>query len=95
MTKNNNCLKNLSQTLIDLDGGECGFINIWRLGKSSSKRHCTVGEWLSKPENQSGTWLIDPKWSTAIGPISVVWNDVNKNWELFSIKLNEHLYLRS
>ncbi len=33
----------------------------------------TVGEFLSKEENQSGEWLIDGGWGSPPGPIKVRW----------------------
>lgn len=39
----------------------------------------TVGEFLSDPANQSGTWLIDGGWGGPPGPIHVRWN--GEYWE--------------
>ena len=77
-----NPLRNLSPTLIGEDGGGFGFVCIWRDGDhGDSARKCTVGEWLSRPENKSGTWLIDGGWGGPPGPIHVRWNEVEQAWD--------------
>ena len=83
-----NCLRNLSAALIAEEG--LGFVCIWRLGEHNIAT-CngvgagmgTVGLWLSGPDHQSGTWLIDGGWGGPPGavPIHVRWNDVEKAWE--------------
>lgn len=55
-------------------------VAIWRLGKNGTYTDLTVGEFLSKPENQSGTWFIDGGWGGPPGPIVVDWDDENKCW---------------
>jgi hypothetical protein len=73
-------LGQLPESLIAEDGGGFGFVCIWRLGVSGdSARECAVGEFLSRPENQSGAWLIDGGWGSPPGPIQVRWNGVE--WE--------------
>lgn len=42
---------------------------------------CTVGEFLSHPENQCGTWCIDGGWGGPPGPIHVRWNERTQEWE--------------
>lgn len=78
-------LRNLPEALITENGGAFGFVCIWRADRSGdgdSARHgVTVGEWLSRPENQSGTWLIDGGWGGPPGPIHVRWNEAEKAWE--------------
>lgn len=41
----------------------------------------TVGEFLSKKENQIGLWLVDGGWGGPPGPIHVRWNDNVGEWE--------------
>jgi len=75
-------LRNLSPALVNENGGGCGFVCIWRLGdRGDSARKCTVGEWLSRPGNQEGTWLIDGGWGGPPGPIYVRWNPNEQVWE--------------
>lgn len=75
-------LRNLPPTLIAENGSGFGFVCIWRKGESGdSARKCTVGEWLSKPENQRGTWLIDGGWGGPPGPIHVRWSEPDQAWE--------------
>ena len=76
-------LKNLPQDLIDESGGSFGFVCIWRKDDKGSHARdgIAVGEWLSRPENQSGTWLIDGGWGGPPGPIHVRWNDQEHAWE--------------
>jgi hypothetical protein len=74
------CLCNLPEQLINEDGGEFGFVFIWREGDSGGERTGTVGEWLSHPDNQSGTWMIDGGWGGPPGPIHVRWDELNSEW---------------
>jgi hypothetical protein len=76
------CLRKLSHTLIKENGSGFGSVCIFRNGDTGdSERRCTVGEFLSKPENQSGTWLIDGGWGGPPGPIHVRWNEAEMCWE--------------
>lgn len=56
---------------------ETGFpgigVAIWREGENCSCRKMSVGEFLSLPENQSGSWLIDGGWGGPPGPLVVQW----------------------
>ncbi|WDQ26702.1 hypothetical protein phiKPNH21_00090 [Klebsiella phage phi_KPN_H2] len=69
------------------DGGGFGFVCIWREkgdpldDGSDHARHCSVGEFLSRPENQKGKWLIDGGWGGPPGPIHVQWNEETNEWE--------------
>ena len=75
-------LRTLSPALIAENGGGFGFVCIWRIGEGGDNaRKCTVGDWLSNPENQSGTWLIDGGWGGPPGPIHVRWGEADKAWE--------------
>ena len=75
-------LKNLPKSLVSESGGGFGFVCIWRPGSHGpSDRKCTVGEWLSISDNQSGTWLIDGGWGGPPGPIHVRWNAEQQVWE--------------
>jgi hypothetical protein len=75
-------LRNLTEMLIKEDGGGFGFVCIWRPDdKGDSARKCTVGEWLSMPENQSGEWRIDGGWGYPPGSIHVRWNEADKCWD--------------
>ena len=69
----NDPLRNLPKALINENGGAFGFVCIWRSPKDGSdeSRKCTVGEFLSKQENQSGSWFIDGGWGGPPGPIRV------------------------
>jgi hypothetical protein len=78
----NDVLRNLPKVLVDERGGGFGFVCIWRSGDhGASGRKCSVGEWLSNPDNQSGAWLIDGGWGGPPGPIHVRWNEEQKAWE--------------
>jgi hypothetical protein len=73
-------LAKLPDVLIHENGGGYGFVCIWRHGDSTrdSARRCTVEEFLSQPENQSGVWYIDGGWGGPPGPIMVSWE--NGQW---------------
>lgn len=62
--------------------GMGGFVCIWRMPRDGSDiaRHCSVGEFLSRPENFGGAWYIDGGWGGPPGPIRVYWDDVAKAW---------------
>lgn len=81
----NDPLRFLSPTLIAERGIAGNGVAIWRPDRcadvESSARQCTVGEWLSMPENQSGTWLIDGGWGGPPGPIHVRWDEAQRCWE--------------
>ncbi len=78
----NDSLRNLPRDLTDERGGSYGFVCIWRgASDEDSGRTCSVGEFLAKPENQSGTWMIDGGWGGPPGPIHVRWDDTAKAWE--------------
>ena len=68
-------------------GGGFGFVCIWRKrgdpldDGSEHSRKVSVGEFLSNPNNQMGTWLIDGGWGGPPGPIHVRWNDKIGEWE--------------
>lgn len=73
--------KQLGKDFVNNDGGNFGCICAWR--KETPKdyiRHCTVGEWLSKKENQNGTWLIDTG-GIMLRPSIVKWNKRLMIWE--------------
>lgn len=76
-------LRKLSATLIGEKGMSPHGVSIWRMPPdgTDSSRHCTVGEFLSLPENQSGTWRIDGGWGGPPGPIHVRWNEIDLCWE--------------
>ena len=77
----------IGESLANEDGGGFGFVCIWRKfeddpdKKENYAYRGTVGEFLSKPENQSGTWLIDGGWGGPPGPIHVRWNEETKEWK--------------
>lgn len=77
----------IGEALAKEDGGFFGFVSIWRQkddpldDNSDSARKCTVGEFLSQPKNQAGTWLIDGGWGGPPGPVHVRWNEETKEWE--------------
>lgn len=68
-------LREISETLLQENGGSFGFVCIWRKGDSGeTARRMTVGEFLADPQNQSGDWYIDGGWGGPPGPIVVRWN---------------------
>ena len=75
----------IGETLANEKGmpdSEGWFVCVWRKDDhSDSSRRCTVGEFLSRPENQRGTWLIDGGWGGPPGPIHVRWNEATNEWE--------------
>ena len=72
----------IGERLARENGGGYGFVCIWRKDRSIDiSFKGTVGEWLSMPENQSGTWLIDGGWGGPPGAIHVRWDDDKKEWE--------------
>ena len=73
-------LQQISKSLRDERGewapGEY-VLAIWRKGarpQSITDKGKSVGEFLSEPANQSGTWLIDYGQGGPPGPIHVRWN---------------------
>jgi hypothetical protein len=58
-------------------------VALWRpdrpLGEPAKWHVGTVEEFLSRPENQSGIWLIDGGWGGPPGPLTVAWT--GKDWE--------------
>lgn len=74
-------LRNLPAALIAEDGGAYGFVCIWRRGEDAPPRRCTVGEFLSRQENQSGAWLIDGGWGGPPGAVHVRWDAALLEWE--------------
>jgi hypothetical protein len=59
-------------------------VSIWRRDRSVEVLHTgTVEEFLLRPENQSGRWLIDGGWGGPPGPLVVDWIDgewVSRGW---------------
>lgn len=79
-------VEQIGETLAKERGGEYGFLCIWRkkgdpLDDGSCVRNCSVEDWLGRPENQVGTWLIDGGWGGPPGPIYVRWNEDSEEWE--------------
>lgn len=80
-------MQNLPQALLNEDGGGFGFVCIWRgsrqgdIGPLDYEWKGTVREFLQRPENQGGTWLIDGGWGGPPGPIHVRWNTRRGYWE--------------
>lgn len=82
-------LREIHPSLRDERGMPCGperepLCSIWRRGQvgDSPTYRCgmSVGEFLSDPQNQSGTWLIDGGWGGPPGPIHVRWHE-SGYWE--------------
>lgn len=77
----------IGESLAKDSGGAFGFVCIWRIkgdpldDGADHARKCTVGEFLSQPENQAGTWLIDCGWGSPPGPIHVRWNEITSEFE--------------
>jgi hypothetical protein len=83
MQMNDPC-RALSQGLRDENGGFYGFVMIWRRGQSireGYRRGVTVEQFLSHPDNLSGSWLIDGGWGGPPGPLRVDWLDEEFRWE--------------
>lgn len=77
----------IGKQLANMDGGAFGFVCIWReIGDplddgADHCRKCTVGEFLGRPENQKGIWLIDDGNGGPPGPIYVRWDERSQEWE--------------
>ena len=77
----------IGQNLAAEDEGGSGFVCIWRKSGdplddgADHARRCSVGEFLSLPENQRGTWLVDGGWGGPPGPIHVRWDESTQEWE--------------
>jgi len=70
----------LPDSLRNENGSGFGFVCIWRIDdEGEDARTCTVEEWLSKPENFGGEWLIDGGWGGPPGPIKVRWD--GEKWQ--------------
>jgi len=66
-------LQRLPQALIEESGA--GFVCITRGDSTESWTwYSTVGEFLSQPENMSGSWYIDGGWGGPPGPVRVDWD---------------------
>jgi hypothetical protein len=75
--------RNLSDTLRNERGMPPIGVAIWRQGDRGDDVNyvtTTVEEFLSKPENQAGTWLIDGGWGGPPGPIHVDWDETAQAW---------------
>ena len=73
----------LGETLSNERGMPGVGVYIWRPDRT--EKHCvqtSVGEFLSRPENQSGIWLIDGGWGGPPGTIHVQWNGTD--WDMWS-----------
>lgn len=68
-------LGQLRKQLIEEAGLGCFSVAIWRRGHNPLMWDGTVGEFLERSDNQSGTWLIDGGWGGPPGPIEVDWID--------------------
>ena len=77
----------IGDSLANESGNGFGFVCIWRKRGDPLEdgddyaRQCSVGEFLSRPENQRGTWLIDGGWGGPPGAIHVRWNESEQEWE--------------
>lgn len=82
-----NIEQQIGERLANERGGAFGFVCIWRKkgdpldDGGENNRNCSVGEFLSRPENQSGLWLIDGGWGYPPGPVHVKWNEITMEWE--------------
>lgn len=66
----------LRKELIEERGMLLAGVAIWRRGEGAGPLWVgTVGEFLDRPDYQSGTWLIDGGWGGPPGPIEVDWID--------------------
>ena len=77
----------LGAVLFNERGGGYGFVCIWRQtgdalddGTEHARHDTSVGEFLSRPENQCGTWRIDGGWGGPPGPVEVEWCDHCRRW---------------
>lgn len=69
-------LTGLGNSLVEETGMPGVGVNIWRRGEGRWPLwRGTVGAFLSRPEYQNGTWLIDGGWGGPPGPIEVDWVD--------------------
>lgn len=83
MSHINDPLRNLSETLLNVGGEKDSWgVVIKRKGERDAPiYHGPVRDWLSRPDNHSGTWLIDGGWGGPPGHIHVTWNDETKAWD--------------
>ena len=75
--------RTLVQGLRSEDGGSFGCVAIFRpgqKGKGIYHHGITVDEFLSRPSNFGGTWLIDGGWGGPPGPVRVDWVDEESRW---------------
>ena len=81
MTTNPCCA--LPEELRNESGGLFGFVAIGRPEQDEDccRHGVTVEEFLSKPENFGGTWLIDGGWGGPPGPIRVDWLNSQSRWQ--------------
>ena len=70
----------LGETLFNETGMPPIGVAIKRDGGDSNFVQESVGLFLSKEENQSGTWRIDGGWGGPPGPIVVKWDPDAKVW---------------
>ena len=78
---NANPCRALPEELRSENGGPFGFVAIGRPGQDHDCccHGVTVEQFLNKPENFGGTWLIDGGWGEPPGPIRVDW--LNWSWQ--------------
>lgn len=81
-------LRSLSDSLVNEFGMPAVGISIKRWGfykgapgAVSYMWRGTVGEFLSLPEHQSGSWYIDGGWGGPPGPIRVDWIEAERYWK--------------
>ena len=73
-------LRFLSKAQIE-DRGLGGHLFVWRRGNTNGKAvGVSLGEWLSRPANFGGEWLIEAGQGAPPGAFCVIWDDDLLGW---------------
>lgn len=75
----------LPESLLNCGSGppnDYDFVCVWRPDQHTGEdaRKGTLAQWLTRPENQSGQWLIDGGWGGPPGPVCVRWDEETHQW---------------
>lgn len=89
---NYRCLERLDERLINEKGmPSVGFF----MGREDHSQEfmikdSTVGEFLSRTENQNGDWFLDGGWGGPPGPIMLHWDELFQQWISFGYPPWDH-----
>lgn len=88
-SKEKDVCRNLKKIMTDSEGVGSAGIACKRLGAKEDYHVCNIGDFLRRPENQSGMWLIDAGNGTPPGAFTLVWGK-DEYWKFIGF-YNHHL----